>query len=99
MKIQIKLTTFYTTKDEARLFMALRDISALKSMQGIDRSLQIDFDLRKLSRDSVFELIGILTRYQIDLKPLSVLAERSKLAWIKDKKWYWHVGMFGEQLL
>ncbi len=97
MKLQIELPKFYTEKDESRFFMALREISALKSIQGVGRSLIIDFDLRGLGRDSLFELIGILTRYQINLKPLGTLAERSKFSWLKDKRWYWYGGMFGNQ--
>ena len=96
MKLQIELSKFYTQKDESRFFMALREISALKSIQGVGRSLIIDFDLRGLGRDSLLELIGILTRYQINLKPLGILAERSKFAWLKDKTWYWYAGMFGK---
>ncbi|MFZ6781168.1 hypothetical protein ACO0LD_30405 [Undibacterium sp. Ji83W] len=96
MKLQIELTKFYTEKDESRFFMALREISALKSIQGVGRSLIIDFDLRGLGRDSLLELIGILTRYQINLKPLAILAERSRFTWLKDKTWYWYAGMFGK---
>lgn len=94
MKLQIELSKFYTEKDELRFFIALREISALKSIQGVGRSLILDLELRGLGRDSLFELIGILTRYQISLKPLGILADRSKFAWLKDKRWYWYAGMF-----
>lgn len=97
MKVEFELTKFYSHGDEARFFSGLRDIRAVRDVVGVGRGIQVDLDARLLSKELLWELIALLWRYQIALRPLAVLSQQKKFLWIKDDRSYWHRSMFGEE--
>jgi hypothetical protein len=97
MKIDFELSKFYSHGDEARFFSGLKDIRAVKDVVGVGRGIQVDLDTRLLSRESLWDLISLLWRYQIPLRPLAVLSKRNRFLWIKDSRFYWHESMFEEE--
>ncbi|MCA8424548.1 hypothetical protein LGN30_15265 [Burkholderia seminalis] len=97
MKIDFELSKFYSPGDEARFFSGLRDIRPVKDVTGVGRGIQVCLDARLLSRDSLWDLISLLWRYQIPLRPLAVLSKSKKFLWIKGKQFYWHESMFEKE--
>jgi len=98
MKIEIRLTPFYSRGDERRLFQGLEEIDCVKNIQGVGRGLIFDVNLNQLGREKLFELIALLWRYQIDLQPLRQLAERNKkFAWLAEPHFYWNANMFPKE--
>lgn len=96
MKFEIALGEFYSDGDERRFFQGLKDVPAVKNINGLDRGLVVNLDLRQLNNDSVRELIALLWRYELSLISFRVLAEKhKKFSWLYDAKWYWHKRMFG----
>jgi hypothetical protein len=94
MKLTIDLATFYSMGDERRFFQGLNDNPAISDIKGIGRQLECDLMLRNLNRDSLRDLMALLWRYGISLKPISVLSERKKFEWLNDERGYWHRSMF-----
>ena len=98
MKIKIDLVTFYSRGDERRLFQGLGDISAITDVTGVGRGLALKIDVRKLNDEMLRELIALLWRYGISLRPISVLCEKKKFVWISEDKFYWHKNMFDQNI-
>ncbi|MEF9388517.1 hypothetical protein V4890_23285 [Ralstonia solanacearum species complex bacterium KE056] len=96
MKINFELSKFYSHGDEARFFSGIKDIRAVKDVVGVGGGIQVDLDARLLSRESLWDLISLLWRYQIPLRPLAVLSKSSRFIWIRDNRFYWHESMFEE---
>ncbi|MCD5329674.1 hypothetical protein ACFFU8_15245 [Chromobacterium piscinae] len=99
MKMQIRLTSFYSYGDERRFFQGLDEIDCIKNIKGVGRDLIFDINLNYLSKERLLELIALFWRYQIDLAPLRVLAERSKkFAWLSEECHYWHGHMYSRDV-
>jgi hypothetical protein len=95
MKIEIQLTSFYSRGDERRFFQGLSEIDCIKNVQGVGRGLVFDINLNRFSKEKVFEFVALFWRYQIDLTPLKLLAEKNKkFAWLSEAQFYWHARMY-----
>ncbi len=94
MQIEISSPTFYSIKDERRFFQGLTEISAIKNVRGVGKSLVMTINIRYLNKVTTREFIAILWRYDISLAPLAVLAENKKFSWLKDERFYWHKSLF-----
>lgn len=94
MEIKIKLVPFYSKGDEGRLFQGLKDIPAIADIVGVGQSLVFDMDIQQLNDDMLRELIALLWRYGISLRPLSELSSDGKFTWIKNDKFFWYKNMF-----
>ena len=99
MQIEIQLTTFYSRGDELRFFQGLKEIGCIQNVKGVGRGLVFDIALSRLRKENLFELIGLLWRYQIDLTPLRALSEKNKkYAWLTETKFYWHEKMYSHNI-
>ena len=94
MNMLIALPNFLSNLDEARFFEAIISNPATVSVRGIERSLEINIDKRKLSNDNLRELIALLFRYQVALGPLAEIANGPRHTWIRDSDYYWYTSMF-----
>jgi hypothetical protein len=95
MQVEIKLKAFYSPGDERRLFQGFNEIDCINQVEGVGRGLILDISLSRLSKEKLFELIALLWRYQIDVRPLRSLTEKNKrFAWLAETHFYWHAGMF-----
>ena len=95
MTVFLRLQVFYSQGDESRLFAALEAFAAVCKIRGVGRGIDVKLDIRRLSRESLRDLIALLYRYRIPLRPLGVLADRRRFAWLNDPLKYWHRSMFG----
>ncbi|CAG9245598.1 conserved hypothetical protein [Burkholderia diffusa] len=96
MDIRISLVRFFSKGDEQRFFDGLDGVAAIKSYVGSGRELIVKIDRRVLDASMLREFIALLSRYDIDLSALSILADSKKFAWLKDPQCYWHKRMFKE---
>ena len=96
MILKITLSSFYSRGDERRLFLGFKEISAIRSVQGVGRDLLLDIEVATLSKEAMRELLALLWRYGIPLAPLRAFAEKKKFNWLNDTQGYWHSAMFKE---
>ena len=94
MILKITLGSFYSKGDEGSLFMGFKEIAAIRSVQGIGRDLLLDIEVAGLHKEAMRELLALLWRYGIPLRPLRAFAEKRKFTWLNDPKGYWHSAMF-----
>jgi hypothetical protein len=91
MKIFIELGIFYSPGDEKRLFEALHSLGCVRSIHGQGLGVHLDIELKELSRAVLEDLLVLLWRYGIDVRPFNALADRNRrFAWIKDEGRVWH---------
>lgn len=91
MKLFVELGYFYSPGDEKRLFEALQSMSCLKSVRGQGLGVILDVELRKLTKTAFEDLLVLLWRYEVDIRPFGKLAERNRrFRWIAqpDRVWY-----------
>ena len=94
MILQIALDSFYSRGDERRLFLGFKEITAIRSVQGIGKDLLLDVEVNALSKEGMRELLALLWRYGISLTPLRTFAEKKRFSWLNDSQGYWHTAMF-----
>ena len=91
MKLFVELGYFYSPGDERRLFEALQSMSCVKSVRGQGLGVILDVELRKLTRPALEDLLVLLWRYEVDLRPFGILAERNqRFRWIAQPDRVWH---------
>lgn len=86
---------FYSRGDEASFFAFAGGIPAVTKVEGVAESLVLH--LRpKVSDASLRDLIALLYRYKIDMRPLAELKTKKNSEWFCDPASYWHKKVFGK---
>jgi len=88
VNISITLTDYYSRGDEDRFFAGLDSIAAVTDYKGVVQQLILEINEQVLDNAMLRELIALLTRYNIDLTPLSVLANNKDFEWISEPRYY-----------
>lgn len=88
-------TIYFSQKDEDHFFQWLQSLQAVKNVVGTPDGLEVT--LENLDRDSLYDLIAIMTRYDIDKKCLATLCNSENEDWFKDKKKYWYKSIFEKE--
>jgi len=93
----VTLGTFGSAGDERAFFDWLQSISCVESTVGRSRDLHIT--LRKQpSNSELRELIALLYRYRLDMRPLATLRNERNAAWFaENRNSFWHVHVFGKR--
>ena len=86
---------YYSDGDEAAFFSWLQSISGVISVQGRGRELHIRLRSKRLSAQSLRELIALYQRYQGNMNELAQFATQSNASWFSDPKAYWYSRVFG----
>ena len=81
--------------DEAAFFAWLKAISGVAAVVGSGRELHIQLRSRRLSQQSLRELIALYTRYGGHLNELAQFATESNAPWFKAPDATWHRAVFG----
>lgn len=84
---------FYSASDETHFFQWLQSIPSVKSINGTSNGVEVRFK-KRLGYDDLYELIALLTRYDVDQSCLSVLCNKNNEGWFKDKKAFWYKSVF-----
>jgi len=81
--------SFYCDGDEDQFFAWLKSLPAVRSIKGGQDGLAIEY-VAPIDRLSFYELVGLLSRYQLDLSSLRPLCESQKDSWFSDQNNYWY---------
>ncbi|MBC7706263.1 MAG: hypothetical protein H7274_20220 [Rhodoferax sp.] len=84
---------FYCASDENHFFSWLQSIPAVKSVNGKQHGLDLIFDV-PIDRVSFYELVGLMTRYRLEMRALRPLCEGHTDQWFTDEKNYWYKAIF-----
>lgn len=85
---------FYCESDEEHFFAWLQSIPAVKTVVGTPAGLDLTVEF-PIDRLSFYELVGLMTRYQLDKKSLRKLCEAHADPWFNDAGNYWYASVFG----
>ena len=94
MKIVMKEPApFFSDGDEDCFFHWLKSIDAVKDFVGGPKGLEVTLT-DPVDDPSLRELIGLLTRYGLDMKWLRNLHTQQNEGWFASEKMYWHKAVF-----
>jgi hypothetical protein len=86
---------FYSYLDEKNFFAWLESIPAIKGVRGTPQGLELTID-SPMDRDSLSDLVAILTRYDVDRKCLKDLVRPEDAEWFQAPDAYWHNAVFSD---
>jgi hypothetical protein len=84
---------FYCEPDEDHFFAWLQSIAAVKAVVGTPDGLDLTIEM-PVDRTSFYELVGLMTRYQLDKASLRPLCVGHPDPWFSDRKNYWYGSVF-----
>jgi hypothetical protein len=79
---------YFSQKDEDHFFGWAQEIGCVLS---VDRGV-LSVDAERVADDELRELLALLTRYQLSIEPLRVLANPCNEHWFNDPQAYWNIG-------
>ncbi len=96
MKIELEIDQcfFYSAGDEALFFEGLKRIKAIHEVKGYGQILALRLSLSEINQQSLRDLFGLLSRYNIPLRPLSGLAKKKNYSWLHNAQAYWYKELF-----
>jgi hypothetical protein len=50
---------------------------------------------RPIDKESLYDLIAVMTRYGVDRRPLRPLCDEQEVDYFRDKGKYWHSAVYG----
>jgi hypothetical protein len=87
---------FFSRGDEKAFFDWLQCISCVERVEGDLRHLRVTLK-KKPSNPELREMIALLYRYRINMRPLAALKNDHNAAWFDaDSSNFWHVRVFGK---
>jgi hypothetical protein len=85
---------FYSGADEDHFFGWLQSIPAIKRVRGVGTNLELNIQ-RPIDTDSLCELIALLTRYDVDRRPLRALCDEQLDDFFRNERTYWYSAVYG----
>jgi len=96
-KLVIKSGIFYSQGDEKAFFDWLQSLSCVERVDGQLDELHIAF-VKQPNNSELRELIALLHRYRLDMKPLAAFKNKRNAAWFaQNRNSYWHIRVFGKK--
>ena len=94
-KLTVRGPTYFSQGDEKAFFDWLQSISCIEEVEGDLRDLHII--LKRLPSDAdLRELVALLYRYRINMRPLATMRTPRNSRWFADNpNAYWHRRVFG----
>ena len=86
--------TYWSRQDEAAFFGWLESIPGVIKVRGIGPELVVTLKSKRLSRDALWELIALYTRYGLPMKTLAQFETASNRSWFRSKKMHWYSSIF-----
>ena len=84
---------FFSDGDEDCFFQWLKSIDAVKDFFRCPSGLEITLT-EPVDDPNLRELIGLMTRYGLDMKWLRSLRTQQNEGWFASEKMYWHQSVF-----
>ena len=85
---------YYNQTDEDHFFGWLQSIPAIKKVKGVPSGLELTVQ-RPIDKESLRNLIALLTRYDVNRRPLKALCDEQKDESFRAKEKYWHAAVYG----
>jgi hypothetical protein len=86
---------YFSPGDEDAFFRWLSSLACVRKVVGRLRGLHI-FLRRSPNDEELRELIALLYRYQLNMRPLAAFKSKQNAAWFHgNSKAYWHTRVFG----
>jgi len=86
---------YWCQLDEDLFFAGLKKILCVTQVAGRERSLLVHVDDSAVTDDDLHNLIGLFTRYELDVSVLKALINDANRQWVTRGNAYWHSRMFG----
>ena len=93
-EVVIQEGMYYSLADEKAFFDRLTSLRCVAGVRGAPDGLHINLS-RRPSDTQLRELIALLYRYDLDMKPLAELRTEHNAPWYADPKAFWHAAVFG----
>jgi len=87
---------YFSHGDETAFFAWLESIPCVDDVKGRLKDLHIRLK-RPPSNADLRELIALLYRYRMNMKPLAAMKTPSNAKWFDDESKYWHAKVFGKR--
>lgn len=87
---------YWSQNDEAAFFEWLAKVRCVVGREGRGETLYISVDPDKVDEEGLRELLGLFSRYGIDLKQLEAFDTPRFAVWFRDPAAYWHAQIFAE---
>jgi hypothetical protein len=88
---------YFSSGDEAAFFSWLQAIPGVIAVKGCGRELHIQLRSKRLSAQSLRELIALYLRYSGNLSELAQFENSSNSSWFSAPQAVWHKQVFGEK--
>ncbi|MBS0278857.1 MAG: hypothetical protein JSR81_14640 [Proteobacteria bacterium] len=95
MEIIIQERTYYSPGDENAFFGWLENLKCVSTVKGAPDGLHVKLR-RRPSESDLREMIGLLYRYGLDMKPLAALVTERNARWFRNTKMFWYRSVFGK---
>lgn len=95
MEIVIREGTYYSSADESAFYDRLAGLRCIAGVRGARDGLHISLS-RRPSDMQLREIIALLYRYELDMKPLTALLTEKNASWYADPNTFWHAAVFGK---
>lgn len=94
MIIELELGMYYSQGDEDRFFLGLKTNRAVVKFRGAGNNLLVTVNSRNMTKEGLWDLIALLWRYKVPLRPLKIFAQSKKFSWLNNKEMFWYKDMF-----
>jgi hypothetical protein len=88
---------FYSPQDEDYFFEWLQSISEVKEVSRVKGGLQVTIE-EPVNEGCLADLMAVLSRYSVGLKPLKALCAANNEKWFRDPLKYWYLEIFGDEI-
>ena len=85
---------YYSQVDEDHFFAWLQSIPAIKKIKGTRSGLELIVQ-RPFDKESLRDLIALMTRYNVDCRPLRPLCDEQPDEYFRREGTYWHSAIYG----
>ena len=91
----LKEQSYFSYSDEEHFYKWLESIDGVENVTGSPQGLLIRLSGAGMSREGIYDLIALLTRYSYPMRFVRELVREDDQSWFQDPKNYWHSNVFG----
>ena len=95
MELLIKESRYFSQLDEDHFFSWLQEISGVMDVKGTPQGLIVSLASDRLSKESIYDLLAIHARYNLDMRQLAQFETKANSSWFRNPQAYWYKRVFG----
>ena len=92
-----KRVWYFSENDEAAFFEWLDKLPCVEKYEGRSDELKIYVNAAAADAGSVYELLALFRRYEIDMRQLRVFDREEFASWFRNRRAYWFKDIFEEE--